>query len=221
MLFTTLFHIEVGRELDEMIKSESIANIAKSLAAFQAEVKQPEKNGENPHFKSRYVTLDGTVKAIRECAHKHGLSYTQLPVSDENGVGVITVIMHESGEFIEMPPFIIPLDKRTAQGAGSCMTYCRRYSLSAAFGIVSDVDDDGNEAEANAPNQKFAKPITSKQVGLIKTQVKKIATTRGVSDDDVYQKLGIVDLTQLSTQQASKAIETLNKWVDQLDPKGA
>jgi hypothetical protein len=46
-----------------MKTSESIANIAKALSAFQKDVKQPEKSGENPHFKSKYVTLDGTVKS--------------------------------------------------------------------------------------------------------------------------------------------------------------
>ena len=137
-----------------MKTSESIGNIAKALSAFQKDVKQPEKDGNNPHFKSKYVTLDGTVKAIHECAPKHGLSYTQMPVTNENGVGVVTLIMHESGEFIQMDPFILPMDKKTAQGAGSATTYARRYSLSAAFGIVSDLDDDGNEATENAPTGK-------------------------------------------------------------------
>lgn len=196
-----------------MKTSENIIEIAKALAAFQSEVKQPEKDGNNPHFKSKYVTLDGTVKAIHECAPKHGLSYTQMPVSTENGVGVITVIFHSSGQFIEFEPFILPLDKKTAQGVGSALTYSKRYALSAAFGIVSDVDDDGNEATANAPD---IKSISSKQVGMIKVQAKKIASARSVDDSDVYAKLGFDDVTKLTSQQASKAIETLNKWVDQL-----
>jgi hypothetical protein len=196
-----------------MKTSESIVEVAKALAAFQSEVKQPEKDGNNPHFKSKYVTLDGTVKAIHDCAPKHGLSYTQMPVSTENGVGVITVIFHSSGQFIEFEPFILPLDKKTAQGVGSALTYSKRYALSAAFGIVSDVDDDGNEATANAPD---VKPVSSKQVGLIKMQAKKIASSRSVEDAEVYAKLGFDDVTKLTSQQASKAIETLNKWVDQL-----
>jgi hypothetical protein len=196
-----------------MKTSENIMEVAKALAAFQSEVKQPEKDGNNPHFKSKYVTLDGTVKAIHECAPKHGLSYTQMPVSTENGVGVITVIFHSSGQFIEFEPFILPLDKKTAQGVGSALTYSKRYALSAAFGIVSDVDDDGNEATANAPD---IKPISSKQVGMIKVQAKKIASARSVDDADVYSKLGFDDVTKLTSTQASKAIETLNKWVDQL-----
>ena len=183
-----------------MKTSENIVEIAKALAEFQANVQQPEKDGKNPHFRSSYVTLDGTVKAIQD------------------GVGVVTIIFHTSGQFIEFEPFILPLDKKTAQGVGSALTYSKRYALSAAFGIVSDVDDDGNEATANAPT---AKPISSKQVGLIKMQVKKIATNKSINDAEVYQKLGVADVTQLSSQQASRAIETLNKWVDQLEKQGA
>jgi hypothetical protein len=138
-----------------MKTSESIAEIAKAIGKFQEQVKQPEKDGTNPHFKSKYVTLDGTVKAIHECAPKLGLSYLQTPIMTETGVGVKTLMMHSSGEFIEFEPFILPMDKKTAQGAGSAITYARRYSLSAAFGIVSDLDDDGNEAtQSNGSQQK-------------------------------------------------------------------
>jgi hypothetical protein len=143
-----------------MRTSESIANIAKALSEFQKEVKQPEKDGKNPHFKSKYVTIDGTVKSIHECAPKYGLSYTQMPVTTEYGVGVVTLILHSSGEFIEMEPFVLPMEKKTAQGAGSAITYARRYSLSAAFGIVSDLDDDGNEATTNGKeNSTVGEPI--------------------------------------------------------------
>jgi hypothetical protein len=152
-----------------MKTSESIANIAKSLGQFQQEVKQPEKDGTNPHFKSKYVTLDGTVKAIHECAPKHGLSYIQSPLMTESGVGVTTILMHSSGEFIEFDPFILPMDKKTAQGAGSAITYARRYSLSAAFGIVSDLDDDGNEAtDSNRSNQNYNQKQVTKETILAK-----------------------------------------------------
>lgn len=158
-----------------MKMSESIANISKALATFQSEVKQPEKNGNNPHFRSKYVTLDGTVKAIHDTAPKHGLSYTQMPFSTESGIGVITLIMHESGEYIQFEPFVLPMEKKTAQGAGSATTYARRYSLSAAFGIVSDIDDDGNEATGNnQPQQQYnngKKPQGNKQE--VKKETKK------------------------------------------------
>lgn len=203
-----------------MKMSESIANIAKALSAFQNDVKQPEKNGENPHFRSKYVTLDGTVKAIHDCAPKHGLSYTQMPVSTETGVGVITLIMHESGEFIEMEPFVLPMDKKTAQGAGSATTYARRYALSAAFGIVSDIDDDGNEATGHTSEQNQSKPqvASEKQLNLITKLLGNVASHTGITKDEAYKTLKQrmkKDMEWFTPAEASKAIEILNNALKQ------
>ena len=48
-------------------------------------------------------------------------------------------------------------EKNTPQGIGSCITYSRRYGLSSIIGIVSDADDDGNEASAT-DTKTTAKP---------------------------------------------------------------
>lgn len=156
-----------------MNKSESIAEIAKALAAFQKQVVQPEKSAKNPFFKSNYVPIEEVVKTINEFGPPNGLSFTQWPVTgevfvttstDKNGketttetrpTGVATLLMHEGGEFIEYDPFFAKSDKDTAQGAGSVITYLRRYALSAAYGLTSDEDDDGNNATGNgATNNK-------------------------------------------------------------------
>lgn len=202
-----------------MKTSEQINEIAKALSSFQSEVKQPEKSGNNPHFKSKYVTLDGTVKAIHECAPKHGLSFVQMPVGDENGIGVVTVILHSSGQFIEFDPFILPLDKKTAQGVGSATTYAKRYSLSAAFGIVSDVDDDGNEATDNAPQNNSVKPqlATEKQLNLINKLLIDISKVNGISKDDAYKVLKDrfkKDMEWYTPKDASEAIGLLNKSIE-------
>ncbi|MCK1982186.1 MULTISPECIES: ERF family protein [Peribacillus] len=201
-----------------MKTSENIVEIAKALAGFQSEVKQPEKDGNNPHFKSKYVTLDGTVKAINECAPKHGLSYTQMPVSDATGIGVVTIMFHSSGQFFEFDPFILPLDKKTAQGVGSALTYAKRYSLSAAFGIVSDVDDDGNEASDNAPQKQSSgsqQPLASeKQLNLINKLLKDVSTDKGISVDAAYKTLKDrfkKDMEWYTIDDASQAITLLNK----------
>lgn len=122
------------------------------MSAFQAEVVQPEKSAENPFFKSHYVPLPNVIKSITSIASKHGLSFMQIPVNGEKGIGVQTIVMHTSGEFIEGDPFFLPMDKQTPQAGGSCLTYARRYSLSAAFGLDSEIDDDGNHA--SEPNSK-------------------------------------------------------------------
>lgn len=210
-----------------MKMSESISNISKALSSFQKEVKQPVKDGTNPHFKSKYITLDGTVKAIHDTAPNFGLSYVQSLTTNENGVGVITLIMHESGEYIQFEPFYLPMEKKTAQGAGSAATYSRRYSLSAAFGIVSDLDDDGNQATADAKSNEPVEDLAnSKQVGLVKVLVKSIGMVKKVPELEVLQKALKEEkevtydiLTTLTKSQASELIKLLQKWQEQSKEK--
>ena len=53
--------------------------------------------------------------------------------------------MHESGEWIEYPPVMQKPAKPDPQQLGSTITYLKRYTLSAVFGITSDKDDDGEK----------------------------------------------------------------------------
>lgn len=129
-----------------MKHSESIANLAAALAKFQAEVIDPTKDEKNPFFKSKYVPLDGLIAAVRPVLTKHGLSYLQFPSGDGQNITVTTMLLHESGEFIESEPFTLRAAKVDAQGAGSAVTYARRYSLSSILGVAWQEDDDGNAA---------------------------------------------------------------------------
>jgi len=136
-----------------MNKSETVSEISKAMVGFQKEVKQPLKDADNPFFKSKYVPLENVVEAITKCAPNHGLSFMQWPLNDEQGrVGVSTIVMHESGEWLEFEPVFMKSEKETPQGAGSTITYLKRYSLSAVFGITSDQDDDGNAGSGNNSN---------------------------------------------------------------------
>lgn len=138
-----------------MKKSESILKISKALIEFRKDVKQPMKDADNPYFKSKYVPLENVVEAIDEVAPSKGLAFTQWALNDEQGrVGVATLLLHDSGEFIEYDPVFMNADKNTPQGAGSLITYLKRYTLSAIFGITSDEDDDGNQATGNKSKPK-------------------------------------------------------------------
>lgn len=141
-----------------MERSESIAEISKALNTFRTAVKQPAKSASNPFFKSKYVALEGVVDAIDTALKDTGISYIQEATSEGNQVSVTTMLLHGSGEWIELAPLTLPVSKNDAQAFGSAETYARRYSLSAAFGITSDLDDDGNAATANAPKQQPTKP---------------------------------------------------------------
>lgn len=127
-----------------MMKSDSIKEIFGAFAKFRAQVKQPAKKADNPYFNSKYVSLEGVMQAIDAALPGTGLAYSQLVENCENGVSVSTLITHSSGEWMMVGPLTLAPTKRDPQGYGSAITYAKRYQLSAAFGISSDVDDDGN-----------------------------------------------------------------------------
>ena len=129
-----------------MNKSEIIKELAIALSKFQGEVKNPANTASNPFFKSKYAPLNDVLNLVRPILSKNGLSVVQAPSGDGENIIVTTTLLHQSGESIEFQPLILKADKATAQGAGSAITYARRYALSAILGISSEDDDDGNHA---------------------------------------------------------------------------
>lgn len=77
-----------------------------------------------------------------------------------DGDGLTTIVMHESGEWI-MATAKLELSKPDPQGQGSAITYMRRYALSAALGLVTEDDDDGNAA--STPQKPVARPTAAKK----------------------------------------------------------
>lgn len=130
-----------------MEKSESIKNLAVAMCKAQGEMGGAHKGTKNPFFKKKYADLGAVVEAVKEPFATNGLSYVQFPINDGDKIGVETILMHESGEWL-INRFTVKASKQDAQGAGSVITYCRRYGLQAVAGIPSE-DDDGNASSSN------------------------------------------------------------------------
>lgn len=132
------------------------AKISAAFVKAQAEIEKACKDKTNPHFRSKYADLGAVVDAIKPALEKHGLAFLQKFHESADGVAVETIIIHESGESFSNGVLSVPASKKDAQGYGSAATYCRRYSLQAAFGVAPE-DDDGNAA-AQQQTQKAARP---------------------------------------------------------------
>jgi len=123
----------------------------KALAKAQSEFPLIKKTENNPFFKSKYAGLASILEVVLPILHKNGLYLSQSPINDGDRVGVCTDIIHaESGESLESR-FTLSLAKNDPQGAGSAITYARRYALVSMLGLNIDEDDDGNEASGNEP----------------------------------------------------------------------
>lgn len=125
-------------------QSEQIDQLITSLSAAQGQIFGAIKDSTNPFFKSHYADLASVMDAIRKPFSSNGLAYVQTTEIDEQGITVTTMLAHKSGQWIRGKLRMMPKDG-TPQGIGSCMTYARRYALSAIAG-VAQIDDDGNAA---------------------------------------------------------------------------
>ena len=193
-----------------MNKSESIAKLATALSQFQAEIENPKNTADNPFFKSKYAPLNDILTLVRPLMAKHGLSILQSPGGDGTLITISTIIMHISGEWIEPEPLVLKAAKSDPQGAGSAITYGRRYSLSAILGISSEDDDDGNIASThtNTPAQqkKTSTGQATQSGNATEAQVKAIHAIAKTKKVDVSK----YDFTKMTKQEASNLIKELN-----------
>ena len=141
--------------------SEELAELAAALSAAQAEIPAPKRTHKaevrmktGGTYSYTYSTLDDLITALRGPLAKHGLSFVQSVTSASGHSGITvavgTTILHKSGQSIDTGNLMLP-GGDTAQAAGSAITYGRRYSLSAAFGVTAEDDDDGATTQSNAP----------------------------------------------------------------------
>lgn len=130
-----------------------------ALLAAQKEFPVVKKSDSNPFFKSKYAGLPSVLEVVLPILQKHGIVMTQNPISEDGRIGVATVLTHaESGEQRESH-FTMPLSKQDPQGAGSAITYARRYAIVSILGLNVDEDDDANSASGhNMPSKATKSP---------------------------------------------------------------
>ena len=140
-----------------MNKSDTIAKLAAALSKAQAEMPAAQMNATNPFLKNKYADLGSIIETAKPILAEHGLSVAQFPVGDDK-IGLETVLMHESGEWLASTIYMQPQSekgKSAAQVAGSIISYLRRYSLASVLGMYADEDTDGNQ-----PPQKELRKTT-------------------------------------------------------------
>jgi hypothetical protein len=137
-------------------KSSQPKTIEEALARFQMEHHAAGKDGKAQY--GCYTTLAGGLNAVQPATHL-GLSHTQTFEHIVVGEKVVTVLKTRllfTGEddtyntVIEsnLPfPDLVPNRGNIMQALGSAITYARRYSLLAIYGLAGDDDD----AEGSAP----------------------------------------------------------------------
>ena len=124
------------------------------------------KDGENPHFRSKFMTLDNIVDTLNPMLAENKLLVTHFI---ENGTLVTRVVDIETAEVLDSH---FPMNATDPQKVGSEITYWKRYNLVALFNICTDADDDWNNASKKSA--KHTKTfITTQNIKNIIASLKK------------------------------------------------
>ena len=142
-----------------------VYNLASAMLEFQKLSITAKKDGKNPHFRSNYSKLESVIEAVNQ-GNQFGLFFTQeidyvwtSHHDAKSEVVVVTTVRHENDEntYVSKLPIILSnANMENPQKVGSAITYAKRYTLQAVYGLPSE-DDDGNEA--SKPTVNISKPI--------------------------------------------------------------
>jgi hypothetical protein len=143
-----------------MKTSTDTDEIAAALAKAQVKMENPTKDATNPHYRSRYATLDTGLTIAREALGAQAIAITQATRFEGEVLMLDTRLTHASGQWMESEFPIIAFPAKP-QEVGSATTYARRYSLFALIGVAGE-DDDGEAA-----NAKGATPAPVNKTGAL------------------------------------------------------
>jgi hypothetical protein len=218
---------DTGERMFPFEFSNTIGSVAKALATAQGEIKDAAKDAENPGFKrgnqvSKYATLSSVRAAITPAFSKNGLCVTQyFEPHGDSGVCIITLLAHESGEWIKSKLFL-PVSKKDAQGFGSAISYARRYALAAIANVASDDDDDGNEAVKPAKGENKPETKAPPASGIdVDSLVEALAKAK--DDNEMAKAILAVGRVKdkLSTEQLKRCTDMRDNRVRELASQAA
>lgn len=142
-----------------MKTSESTDIIDAEITKAQKTMPNPDLDGVNPAYRSKYTTLANGLGVAKEHLSAHGISVYQA-TRVEGDVLMLDTRLACKGQWIEAEYPVCRFPAKP-QELGSALTYARRYSLFSLVGIAGEEDDDGNAANATptqAPKRTPAKP---------------------------------------------------------------
>lgn len=142
-----------GPLTEQQLKYTTLKDLYRNLAKAQGEMRDAEKNKDNPFFKSSYADYQSVFNTLAPTLSKYGLSVRyELFYPQEIGPSWLKVILaHESGQYVESIKRLeniksennAKLNKNQVD-AGE-LTYWKRYLLLMITGAATgEEDNDGN-----------------------------------------------------------------------------
>ena len=130
-------------------------NVFTALTAAQGEMGPLVKGAVNPHFKSRYATLDDVVNAVRPPLNGNGICFHFETLAGE----MVAVLTHGESETSIRCGVPLLVSKNDIQAFKSAATYAKRIGLESVTGIAPADDDDGQAAAKSPPRHEAPKQL--------------------------------------------------------------
>lgn len=205
-----------------MQHSESIKNLAHALSKAQAEMPAAKMNSVNPFLKNKFADLGSVIDTARPILDKYELAISQFPASDGDRVGVETIVMHVSGEWISNTILMSVNDekgKSEAQVVGSIISYLRRYSFSSVLAMYADEDTDGN-SKGHAPAEKDATGSDPEQKQRVWTLQQKTAIVDNGYAENLPNAQGMLNLSALPENAGLTVVVSWAKYYREARDEG-
>ena len=205
-------------------------NIYQALLKAQIQMGAASKDATNPHFKSKYETLESVIEATKKPLNDNGIVPIHKIINKNESTFLVTMLVHsESGEFVDSEIELI-LNKNDMQQMGSAQTYAKRQNLKALTNLPSE-DDDGNAAVQRAPQKNTqinqSKPVNNKNDYIINLGPSNKMTGTRLQDHSKEWLIKCIEQTINYHKDYNKAlhpntqefIEKAQNYLDSLDKK--
>ena len=155
-----------------------MSELHSKLLKAQAAMPKLRKDAENPHFRSKFISLDNLLDHVLPVLNDNGLVMFQSVTSIDDTPALKTVVTDGKDEINST--MLLMMKAPDPQGQGSAITYARRYSLMALLGLSAGEDDDGNAAnESENIRQEQARQQTAPKA---LEEISDILENKGITD---------------------------------------
>lgn len=252
-LYTMVSKMDLTQEREELVTDRLLAgDFSERMALVWQNMESPEQTGKvgytdrgGNYHGYKYTKLNELLKTLKRATKDTGI----VPMTN-----VKTIDRGKDGTTVEVSAYATtPLGYRKSgpmltsncaskpQEVGSTITYLRRYSLGAFFGIETDTDDDAGSANSHTSSQdshrgqtnqnagKYAgrqknasqgttgsnNKASARQVNYLKQLATANAQKAGIDPETALRKiasgLGVERIEDASAESVSKRIDKINK----------
>lgn len=214
-----------------MKMSNEVNELFKALSKAQGELAHAEKNKKS--HTNKYADIAACIDAAKGPLKDNGLAVTQMLGNKEGESTLITMLCHESGQYISSE-FVMEKAvlhgsgaNNPAQKMGASITYARRYAFAALIGLAQEDDDAASMGQNKQPRkqqqqqkppqqqgtQKAPEFITPDQNKYLQAYFSSVGMDRDAKLAKLSEALGrqITTTSQVTKEEASVLIDKIEK----------